>query len=130
MSPEEFGGLEPVLCLNVGTKVMLTRNLWIKKALCNGAMGIVKTIKYKEVQYVPVLPVAVLIEFENFSRPTINGCVPITPIVSSATTSENLERHQLPLKLCWGIMMDKSQGLTLRNAIIDIGAKESVAGLA
>ena len=93
-------------------------------------MGIVKTIIYKEVQYAPVLPVAVLIEFEKFSRSTINGCVQITPTVSSATSSENLERHQLPLKLCWGITIRKSQGLTLPNVIIDIGAKVSVADLA
>ena len=93
-------------------------------------MGIVKTIIYKEGQYPPVLSVAVWIEFENFSGPAINGCVPITPIVSSATTSKNLERHQLPLKLCWGKTILKTQGLTLPNAIIDIGAKENVAGLA
>ena len=60
---------------------MLTRNLWIKEDLCNGAMGIVKTIIYKEGYYPPVLPVAVLIEFENYSGPIINGCVAITPII-------------------------------------------------
>ena len=62
-------------------------------------------------------------------RPTNNGCVPITPVVLGATTSENLERHHLPLKLCWGLTIHKPQGLTLPNAIIDIGVKESVRGL-
>ena len=105
---------------------MLTRNLWIKKGLCSSAMDIVKAIIYKDGQFPPVLPVAVLIDFENFSGPTNNGCVPIIPVVSGATTSE---RHQLPLKLCWGLTIHKSQGLTLPNAIIDIGVKESVTGL-
>ena len=48
MSPEEFGGLEPVLCLNVGARVMLIRNLCFKKGVCNSAMGIFKTIIYNE----------------------------------------------------------------------------------
>ena len=33
LSSDEFGGLEPILCLNVGAKVMLTRNLWAKYGL-------------------------------------------------------------------------------------------------
>ena len=33
------------------------------------------------------------------------------------------------MKLCWGKTIHKSQGLTLPNAIIYIGAKENVAGL-
>ena len=93
-------------------------------------LGIVKTIIYKEDHYPPVLLVAVLIEFGSFSGPAINECIPITPVASSATTSENLERHQIPLKVCWGITIHKSQGLTLPNAFIDIGAKKSIAGLA
>lgn len=41
-----------------------------------------------------------------------------------------MERHQLPLELYWGITIHKSQRLILSNAIIDIRAKDSVAGLA
>ena len=61
MSLEEFG-----------VKVMLTGNLWIMKGLCKGAIGIVKTIIYKEGQYHPVLPVTVLVEFQNYSGVTIS----------------------------------------------------------
>ena len=31
-----------------------------------------------------------------------------------------MERHQLPLKLCWGITTHKFKGLTLSNAVIDL----------
>ena len=40
MSPEEFGCLQLVLCLNGGAKAMLTRNLWIKKEFCDGAIAL------------------------------------------------------------------------------------------
>ena len=43
--------------------------------------------------------------------------------VSNSNTSENLERIQVPLKLSWGITIHKSQGLTIPNAVIDIGLK-------
>ena len=38
-------------------------------------------------------------------------------------------KASLTLKLCWGLTIHKPQGLTLPNAIIDIGVKESVTGL-
>lgn len=41
-----------------------------------------------------------------------------------------MERHQLPLKLCWGITTHKFKGLTLSNAVIDLRPTEKVAGLA
>ena len=34
------------------------------------------------------------------------------------------------MKLSWGITIHKSQGLTIPNAVIDVGPKENVAGLA
>ena len=66
LSSDEFGGLEPILCVNVAAKVMYTRNLWAWYGLCNGAMGVVKTVIYKDGPYPPSLPIAVLVVFENY----------------------------------------------------------------
>ena len=107
---------------------MLTRNLWVKKGLCNGAMGIVKTIIYKEGQYPPVSLVAVLIEFENFSRPPIMDVFQLLQLFRELLHQKIWKGINYPL--CWGITIHKSQGLALPNAVIDIGTQESIAGLA
>ena len=44
LSLEDFGDLEPKVSFNIGSKVILTQNLWIKHGLCNGAIGFVKYI--------------------------------------------------------------------------------------
>ena len=105
---------------------MLTRNLWVKKGLCNGAMGIVKTIIYKEGQYPPVSLVAVLIEFENFSRPPIMDVFQLLQLFRELLHQKIWKGINYPL--CWGITIHKSQGLALPNAVIDIGTQESIAG--
>ena len=133
LSSEEFGGLESYLYLNVGSRVMLTRNIWVDKGLCNGSMGIVHSIIYKEGQNPPNLPIAVLVNFESYHGPGFDNedkVVSIVPIISMSNSTDNMERQQLPLKLCWAITIHKSQGLTLNKAIVDLGPKEKVAGLA
>ena len=110
LSSEKFCGLEPFLHLAVDAQVMLTRNLWVEKGLCNGSMGTVKQIIYKCNQRPSVLPVAVMIKFDKYSGPTFqeSGLIPIVPV--SSTTENKLERVQLPIKLSWSITIHKSQG--------------------
>ena len=121
--------------LGEGARVMLTRNLWVKTGLCNGAMGFVKFLIYADNSSPPNLPIAVIVQFDEYTGPSFDASiprlVPITPILSENIYSgQVVERQQVPLKLCWAITIHKSQGLTLSKAEIDIGKSEKVAGLA
>ena len=122
-------GLEPLLFLAKGAKVMLTMNLWPKIGLCNGATGKVVHIVYQTNHQPPDLPIAAIVKFDNYTGPSISdttpACVPICPITVAVQLADALhERQQLPLKLAWSVTIHKSQGLTLSKAWIDIGKSE------
>ena len=129
-----MSGLEPVVFLAKGARVMLTMNLWSSVGLCNGATGTVVDIIYQNNHQPPDLPIAVIVEFENYGGPVFNVnqplCIPICPItVTSQTEIGFHERQQLPLRLAWALTIHKSQGLTLPKVWIDIGKSERTAGV-
>ncbi|XP_028394482.1 uncharacterized protein LOC114518676 [Dendronephthya gigantea] len=124
-SPADMSGLEPVVFLAKGAKVMLTMNLWPSVGLCNGATGTVIDFKDQVDQRPPHLPIAVIVQFHEYNGPsisdTLHSCVPICPVTVSAQLSEGVhERQQLPLRLAYALTIHKSQGLTLPKAWIDI----------
>ena len=130
-SSDDAGGLEPIVCLAKGARVMLSSNLWVDMGLVNGAMGTIQAICYKAGQAPPSLPVAVTVLFDHYSGPTLSDdTVPITPLRRSWSLSgSSCSRLQLPLKLAWAVTIHKSQGLTLDRAVVDVGKKEFCAGL-
>ena len=97
---EESEGLEPIVSFNVASKVMLTRNLWIKHGIRNDATGFVKYVIYMEGRHPPSLPIAVVVHFLNYQGPTLEGCFPIITNIFKFQHHNNMERHQLLLKLC------------------------------
>lgn len=109
-------GLELTIFLAKGVKVMLTMNLWATVGLCNGATGTVVNIIY-EINHQPSdLPIAVIVQFDNYRGPSISGtmpsCVPISPLIVSAQSLDGVhERQQLPLRFAYALTMHKSQGL-------------------
>ena len=64
-----MSGLQPVVFLAKGARVMLTMNLWSSVGHCNGATGTVIDIVYENNHQPPDspdLPIAVIVEFENY----------------------------------------------------------------
>lgn len=135
LSSDEMGGLEPVIYLAKGAKVMLTMNIWTEVGLCNGALGNVLDFVYADGQNPPTLPICVIVQFdENYNGPSLSAtlprCVPICPVTQvSQNLGHKCERQQLPLKLAWAMTIHKSQGLTLKKAWVDLGPSEKCSGM-
>ena len=129
--PDEAGGLEPVVCLAHGARVMLTANVWTQVGLVNGAVGTVVAICYNRGQSPPSLPVAVTVKFDSYTGPVLpDGTVPITPLHRTwFSTRRQCSRLQLPLKLSWAVTIHKSQGMTLDKVVVNVGKKEFCPGL-
>lgn len=112
---------------------MLTSNLWQQVGLCNGATGIVESILYAEGHKPPALPIAMMVNFNDYAGPPFlpskPKCIPIPPVTFEwQNGSYRLSHQQLPLRLSYAITIHKSQGRTLSKAVIDIGDKEMAAG--
>ena len=102
---DDAGGLEPVISIAHGARVMLSANLWVEVGLVNGALGTVEAICYEGDQQPPNLPIAVTVKFDSYSGPTLpDGTVPITPLRRTwFTTTKPCSRLQIPLKLAWAV---------------------------
>lgn len=115
--------------------MMLTKNMWQSKGLYNGALGTVKALVYREGNQVSgSLPICVLVEFDEYTGPSIDPIRKIVPIAPETgpfdpRTGKTGSRIQLPLILGWAISIHKSQGLTLNKAILGIGDRESHHGI-
>ena len=132
-NPDDAGGLHPVVFLAAQARVMLTANIWQEVGLCNGAGGTVYQLLYQANHKPPDLPIAVLVDFDNYAGPPFlssrPNCVPVPPLTFEwESNSQQLSRQQLPLQLRYAITIHKSQGQTLDKAVIDIGKAELAAG--
>ena len=99
LSTDEFGGSQPVPRLCVGPRLMLLLYSWTEVGLCNGSMGEVKSLIYKENVIPPSLPIASLMKFDNYNGPTFynTNFIHICPVSLASCAVENCERQQTPL---------------------------------
>ncbi|XP_034250933.1 ATP-dependent DNA helicase PIF7-like [Thrips palmi] len=134
-SEDDYSGLASELYLGVGTRVMLRTNLWLKKSLVNGSMGTVIDLLYEDGKSSPNdLPSVVMIKFDEYNGPGIGpeNLVPIGRVTrywNNKKKDEICSRNQFPLMVCYACTIHKSQGLTLDQAVIDIGPSEFSLGV-
>ena len=105
---------EEQLTLKVGTYVMCIANLDLASGIANGSTGII--VDFTPEKYP-------LVKFDKHDKEIVIG--------KKEWKSDNIpgiSLYQIPLILAWGITIHKAQGLTLENAIIDVGKDLFEAG--
>lgn len=105
-----MSGLEPVVFLAKSAKVMLTMNLLPDVGLCNGATGMIIDFIYHVNHQSPDLPVAVIVQFDDYRGPSISNTLPICTVTISLHLpgSGIHERQQLPLRLAYAPTLPKA----------------------
>jgi ATP-dependent DNA helicase PIF1 len=101
---------ERCLKLKIGAHVMCIANINLSGELqiANGSQGVVVSFNQKNLPYV---------KFNNIEEPIL-----IDYYIWKSEFNKRVGLMQLPLIYSWAITIHKSQGLTLENAIIDIGS--------
>ena len=101
---------ESAIKLKVGTQVMCIANITLcgELQIANGSQGIVVGFNEKSMPCV---------KFNNIANP-----ITITNYIWKSEHNKRVGVSQIPLIYSWAITIHKAQGLTLENAIIDIGS--------
>jgi len=99
------------LKLKIGAPVILVRNLSLREGLCNGTRIIVLGIRRT------CLQVAIM-------GRKMDGKICLLPRIKLTTTDDDLpfilQRTQLPVRLCFAMTVNKSQGQSLEQVGVDL----------
>ena len=117
-------GLEKELILKIGCKVMLRRNIDVTLGLVNGAIGTVKSVKFSIDQ--PNVVESIIIHFNDDKVHQLMRVRSKFQILDKAYVI----RQQFPITIAYSITIHKSQGLTLRDVVVDIGNSVFTCGQA
>jgi ATP-dependent exoDNAse (exonuclease V) alpha subunit len=112
---DDAGGMSNYTYLCVGSRVMLTLNVWTEAGLHNGAFGTIIDFVYERDDDVAngILPTAIIVEFDDAGHSICFGGNQNWAAISPHTISwqdkdkQWLERTSFPLRLAWGITIHK-----------------------
>lgn len=94
-----------ILELKVNCRVMLVFNVQVQQGLCNGATGTVKELNKD----------SVIVKFDN------GNTAEIKRVIFEIKTADGIYKmEQIPLVLAYAITIHKSQGMTLKKAMISL----------
>ena len=108
-------GLENVIIIKVGCKIMLRRNIDVTLGLVNGSIGTVSSVKYS-IDQCNVVD-AINIKFDDGKEQVLEKVSSKFQVLDKAFVI----RRQFPISSAYAITVHKSQGLTLKNVLVDIG---------
>ena len=119
----QTGGLEKVLKLAVGARVMLRKNLDVTKGLVNGSMGTLVDIVYDKQEAIQLLK----IKFDHHS-----SIIDISRDTRKVQIYSNayLYRKQFPWTIAYSMTIHKSQGLSLKCVLANLGKSVFSPGMA
>ena len=105
-------GLEKLVIIKLGCKIMLWRNINIGIGLVNGAIGIVTSINYS-IDKTNIVD-NITIKFDNGKEHVLEKVNSKFQILDKAFVI----RRQFPISPAYAITIHKSQGLTLKNILV------------
>ena len=108
-----IGGLEKVLVMAIGARVMLRKNLDVTNRLVNGSMGTLVEVVYDKYEVIQLLK----IKFDDHAN-VINVERDLRKI--QIYSNAFLYRKQLPLTIAYAMTIHKSQGLSLKCVLADL----------
>ena len=124
-SSDNFGGLKSTIHLTIGSRVMLTSNIWVEAGLINGAQGSIQDICFHEKEgNDDPFPNYVIVQFDDYKGPALyedtakRNWVPIFPLIRRNQCDPRIERQQLPLRLSSAMTGHKVQGLSLYQGVV------------
>lgn len=131
-STVKSSGLQNVLYLSRGCRIMLQTNIWVEGGVTNGTMGTVSEIVFKKGESPPKLPQFILANLDNYKGPFIRETLfPIIPVTRDWNYKNNYcSRTQLPVSIAYAISIHKAQGQTLDKVKVDVGPCEKNLGQA